>query len=61
MVVGANLSSLPSDYPKILEEIKIRVRAARVRASLSVNREFITLYWGIGRRGSLSVRARLCG
>jgi predicted nuclease of restriction endonuclease-like (RecB) superfamily len=49
MVAGANLSSLPSDYPKILEEIKIRVRAARIRASLSVNRELIILYWEIGR------------
>jgi predicted nuclease of restriction endonuclease-like (RecB) superfamily len=42
-------SSLPLDYPEILEEIKTRVHAARIRASLSVNRELITLYWEIGR------------
>jgi predicted nuclease of restriction endonuclease-like (RecB) superfamily len=41
--------SLPANYPKLLEEIKTRVRSARIRASLSVNRESITLYWEIGR------------
>jgi len=49
MVLDANHSSLPSDYPKVLEEIKTRVRTARIQASLSVNRELITLYWEIGR------------
>jgi len=44
-----NNSALPSDYPKILEEIKTRVRSARIKASLSVNRELVTLYWEIGR------------
>ena len=49
MVGDANISSLPSDYPEILEEIKARVRSARIKASLSVNCELVTLYWEIGR------------
>jgi hypothetical protein len=45
----ANDLPLPSGYPKALEDIKDRVRAARIRASLSVNRELIILYWEMGR------------
>lgn len=45
----ANASLLPPGYLEVLEDIKERVRAARIRASLSVNRELITLYWEIGR------------
>ena len=40
---------LPSGYVEALEGIKERVRVARLRASLSVNRELIVLYWEIGR------------
>jgi len=39
----------PSGYLEVLEDIKERVRTARIRASLSVNRELIILYWEIGR------------
>ena len=46
--VTANDLSLPSGYLEALEDIKARVRAARIRASLSVNRELIILYWEIG-------------
>ena len=46
--VSANDLSLPSGYLEALEDIKARVRAARIRASLSVNRELIILYWEIG-------------
>jgi predicted nuclease of restriction endonuclease-like (RecB) superfamily len=41
--------SLPAGYLQALEDIKERVRAARLRASLSINREMILLYWEIGR------------
>jgi predicted nuclease of restriction endonuclease-like (RecB) superfamily len=41
--------SLPTGYPELLEDIKTRVHASRIRASLSVNNELITLYWEIGR------------
>ena len=45
----ANDLPLPSGYLEVLEDIKSRVRTARIRASLSVNRELIILYWEIGR------------
>jgi predicted nuclease of restriction endonuclease-like (RecB) superfamily len=41
-------SPLPSDYPRFLAALKERIRAARLRATLSVNRELIALYWQIG-------------
>jgi len=36
------------DYLGLLNEIKSRIRAAQIRASLSVNRELINLYWDVG-------------
>jgi len=36
-------------YRDFVESRKTRVRAARVRAALSVNRELVLLYWDIGR------------
>lgn len=36
-------------YVVLLEEIKGRIRAAQVRATLAVNRELVSLYWQIGR------------
>lgn len=39
----------PSDYPAFLADLKTRIRQARTRAALSVNRELIALYWQIGR------------
>jgi len=36
-------------YAELLASLKERVATARVRASLSVNRELVLLYWGIGR------------
>ena len=40
---------LPKDYDSFLKSLKERVRAAQLRASLSVNRELVLLYWRIGR------------
>ena len=40
---------LPRDYASFLKDLKDRVRAAQLRASLAVNRELVLLYWGIGR------------
>jgi predicted nuclease of restriction endonuclease-like (RecB) superfamily len=42
-------TSLPLDYIHFLEELKARIKNARIKASLSVNRELILLYWTIGR------------
>lgn len=45
----AQLRDIPSGYPRFLSNIKERIALARVRASLSVNRELIELYWYIGK------------
>ena len=37
------------DNDKFLGELKQRIRSAQLRAGLSVNRELVLLYWGIGR------------
>ena len=44
-----NAKSLSNNYVTFLDELKQRVRNARLRASLSVNRELILLYWQIGK------------
>ena len=41
---------LPSEYGPLLEELKEQIRAAQIRAAVSVNRELVFLYWQIGRR-----------
>jgi predicted nuclease of restriction endonuclease-like (RecB) superfamily len=40
---------LPKDYESFLKGLKDRVRAAQLRAALSVNRELVLLYWRTGR------------
>ena len=44
-----NLKATAGDYADLLHNLKERIRAAQVRASLSVNRELVLLYWQIGR------------
>lgn len=39
----------PQSYPVLLAALKARIRNARLRAAVSVNRELILLYWDIGR------------
>src|SRR4051794_8487267 len=39
----------PERYPAFLQELQQRIRESQVRASLSVNRELVMLYWRIGR------------
>jgi predicted nuclease of restriction endonuclease-like (RecB) superfamily len=41
---------LPPGYEGCLRDLKERIRTAQLRASLSVNRELIALYWQIGQR-----------
>lgn len=36
-------------YNHFLHELKTRIRTARTRAALAVNRELVLLYWQIGR------------
>jgi len=45
----AGRSLLPTGYARLLADLKIRVRAAQLKAAVSVNRELIALYWDIGR------------
>jgi predicted nuclease of restriction endonuclease-like (RecB) superfamily len=45
----ANAGDVPVGYGALLEDLKTRIRAAQVKAALSVNRELIALYWHIGR------------
>lgn len=40
---------VPETYPALLADLKQRIREARIRASLAVNRELVLLYWSIGR------------
>src|ERR1039457_1180119 len=40
---------LPEGYDSFLRNLKDRVRAAQLRAALSVNRELVLLYWRTGR------------
>jgi predicted nuclease of restriction endonuclease-like (RecB) superfamily len=47
--MAARISIHPEGYDDFLRDLKERIRAAQVRAILSVNRELILLYWQIGR------------
>ena len=47
--MAAELSSFPAAYAELLGELKSTIRAAQVRAGVSVNRELVLLYWEIGR------------
>lgn len=40
---------LPDNYDVLLQDLKQRVRDAQLRASISVNRELVLLYWRIGQ------------
>ena len=44
----ASVAVPSSGYRELLTDIKARVRVAQIKASLSVNRELIQLYWDIG-------------
>ncbi len=44
-----NQAVVPEGYQALLGDLKERIRAAQIRAALSVNRELIGLYWQIGR------------
>jgi predicted nuclease of restriction endonuclease-like (RecB) superfamily len=40
---------VPVGYAELLADLKQRIQTAQLRAALSVNRELVLLYWGIGR------------
>ena len=37
------------DYENLLTDLKDRIRQARVKTALAVNRELVVLYWQIGQ------------
>src|SRR5260370_23607529 len=39
----------PDSYSKFPADLKSRIQAAQLRASITVNRELVLLYWQIGR------------
>lgn len=43
------LMNRSQSYPALLNSLKVQIRQAQIRASLSVNRELISLYWAIGK------------
>ncbi len=45
----AIVKGVPATYPALLADLKQRIRDARIRASLAVNRELVLLYWSIER------------
>jgi len=47
--MAKKITSTAGDYADLLRNLKERIRAAQVRASLSVNQELVLLYWQIGR------------
>jgi predicted nuclease of restriction endonuclease-like (RecB) superfamily len=46
---GKPSAALPVGYANLLADLKARVRAAQLRAAVSVNRELTLLYWDIGK------------
>jgi predicted nuclease of restriction endonuclease-like (RecB) superfamily len=44
-----SLEELPADYDQLLRSLRVRIRAAQVRAAFAANTELIMLYWSIGR------------
>lgn len=47
-LMGDTSLSIPSAYGPFLEDLKARIRSARLRAAFAVNSELVTLYWSIG-------------
>lgn len=47
--MNENLPVSAENYSEWLVELKQRIQSAQQRASLSVNRELVLLYWHIGR------------
>jgi hypothetical protein len=46
-IVQKPAAQLPLGYATLLDDLKTRIREARVKAALSVNRELIRLHWEV--------------
>lgn len=49
IIVQRSVAQMPRGYKHLLENLKMRIRRARVKAALSVNSELVMLYWHIGK------------
>lgn len=47
-LVPAATEASPAGYGELLDVVRERIRAARFRAAVALNRELVTLYWQIG-------------
>lgn len=47
--IYVQINNLPPDYADFFKNLKLRINSSQLRASLSVNRELILLYWDIGK------------
>ncbi len=47
--IPKNSRGKPQDYPRLLSEIKERIRSAQYEALKAVNKELVGLYWDIGQ------------
>lgn len=56
---AGRMIGLPAGYSGLLDELKQRIRSVQLKATVSVNRELISLYWYIGK--SISERQRTEG
>lgn len=45
----SELQPTQQNYESLLQDLKLRIRESQLRASVSVNRELVLLYWRIGR------------
>jgi len=45
----AEVGRIPAGYGELLDDLKTRIRASKLKASRAVNREVMTLHWHIGR------------
>jgi predicted nuclease of restriction endonuclease-like (RecB) superfamily len=46
----AQLIKTPTGYAELLEDLKMRIRSAQIRAGLAANRELILLNWEVGKQ-----------
>ena len=49
MKSASNSPAVPTGYSDLLTDLKERVRSSQLKATLSVNRELVALYWDMGR------------
>jgi predicted nuclease of restriction endonuclease-like (RecB) superfamily len=49
-MIADNIKILKNDYLPFLEEIKGKIKSARIQAYRKVNKEIILLYWDIGKK-----------